>query len=279
VHTVRIGLPTDPSGGNGTKMPVPPNLDYDQWLGCTPEVYYTEDRVHPQNSLSARPGWLRLNQFTRGMITGWGSHHVDIAHWGMDAEDTGPLSVNASAQWPGPESFWNVHGPYSIEMKYPGDVTLLISDKLPNGIRFEGEDGWIWVSRGSYSATASDPTAGQQGSKALDASNKDWLRGDLSSDRVQLHRSPKWDHHLDWLMAVRERKDPTTNVETGHRACTACTVAWIGMKLGRPLKWDPKAERFEDDAEANALISLPERAPYGALAVAKKAGVKPGAKA
>ena len=81
-------------------MPVPPNLNYQVWLGCTPKVFYTEDRVHPQNSISDRPGWLRIDSYCLGMITGWGSHHVDIAHWGMGTELTGPIEIEGRAEFP-----------------------------------------------------------------------------------------------------------------------------------------------------------------------------------
>jgi hypothetical protein len=253
-------------------MPVPANLNYDTWLGCTPAAPYTEDRVHPQKDFS-RPGWLRLNQFTCGMITGWGSHHVDIAHWGMDTEYTGPISVSGKATWPGSDSFWDVHGKYSLDLKYANGVTMLINDEFPNGIRFEGEDGWIWVSRGSYSATASDPTSGQPQSKALDASNPAWLTEDLSKLPVQLHRSPKWDHHLDWLEAVRSRKEAVTNAETGHRSGSTCCLAWIAMKLGRTFDWDPARERSTDE-EVNRMLTRPERAPYGVFRLAAKTGLK-----
>jgi len=86
LHTVKIGLPGDPSGPEAPEMPIPKNLNYDMWLGSTPEVYYTEMRVHPQNSQTDRPGWLRCEQFGAGMITGWGQHHYDSAAWGMDTE-------------------------------------------------------------------------------------------------------------------------------------------------------------------------------------------------
>lgn len=268
VRRVQIGLPTDPSGGDGKTVSVPENLDYDQWLGWTKDVPYTPDRCHSQGSVGARPGWLRQNQFTCGMITGWGSHHLDIAHWGMDAESTGPVSVDAKAEWPGLDSFWDVHGSYDIKLKYPDGVDMHISNEFPNGIRFEGDDGWVWVSRGSYSATKSDPTSGKT-TKALDASNKEWLTTDLSKDDIQLHRAPKWDHHLDWLTAIGKGEDPGASVDKGHRANSACMVAWIGMKLGRPLKWDPVKERF-DDEEANAMVARDERGSYGVLQLAKK---------
>lgn len=264
IKSVQIGLPVDPAGGNRTPMPVPPALNYDAWLGCTPAAPYTEDRVHPQSDdpkvIFGRPGWLRLNAHTCGMITGWGSHHVDIAHWGMGLEYSGPLSVQARAQWPGPDSLWDVHGKYEVKLGYPDGIQMTISDDLPNGVRFQGENGWIWVTRGSANAPQS-----------LNASDPKLLQLPDSDLKTRLHRSPGWDHHLDWLEAMRARRDATTNAETGHRSNSACVISWIAMKLGRPLKWNPDTEQF-DDPEANRLLDRPERAPYGAFHAAARAG-------
>lgn len=264
LKTVQIGLPIDPGGGKSAEIPVPANLNYDAWLGCTPRVPYTEDRVHPQTDdpkkYFGRPGWLRLNQFTCGMITGWGSHHVDISHWGMGSEYTGPIAVDAKAEWPGAESFWDVHGKYSVKLTYANGVITTISDELPNGIRFEGENGWIWVTRGAANST-----------KSLDASDSKLLRIPDSELKTKLHHSPNWDHHLDWLEAMRDHKESVTNPETGHRSNTGCLVSWIGMKLARPLAWNPEKERFNDD-EANRMLHRIEREPYGAFHAAKKAG-------
>jgi predicted dehydrogenase len=264
LKSIRIGLPIDLAGGHGAEMPVPATLNYDAWLGGTPHVPYTEDRVHPQSDdpkkRYGRPGWLRLNAYTCGMITGWGSHHVDIAHWGMGAEHSGPIAVEAKAEWPGPGSFWDVHGRYSVKLMYGHGVVVSVSDELPNGVRFEGEDGWIWVTRGAANSA-----------KALNASDPKLLAVPDAELKTRLHRSPNWDHHLDWLEAVRARREAVTNAETGHRSCTACLVSWIGMRLGRPLNWDPEKEQF-NDAEANRLLHRPEREPYGAFAAARKAG-------
>ncbi len=103
LQTVRIGLPSDPSGGSTEVIPVPANFNYAMWLGCTPEALYTKDRTHAQGTdlksrYGERPGWLRIEDYCLGMITGWGSHHVDIAHWGMDTEHTGPNSMRSSPQ-------------------------------------------------------------------------------------------------------------------------------------------------------------------------------------
>jgi hypothetical protein len=143
---------------------------------------------------------------------------------------------------------------------YGHGVVVSVSDELPNGVRFEGEDGWIWVTRGAFNSA-----------KALSASDPKLLAVPDAELKTRLHRSPNWDHHLDWLEAVRARREAVTNAETGHRSCTACLVSWIGMRLGRPLKWDPEKEQF-NDAEANRLLHRPEREPYGAFTAARKAG-------
>lgn len=267
LHTVRIGLPSDPSGGSTQEIPVPENLNYDQWLGSTPLAPYTADRVHAQaatvkDRYTPRPGWLRLEEYCLGMITGWGSHHVDIAHWGMDTELTGPVSIEARAEFP-TTGLWNVHGPYHIEMGYANGVTVIIDHEFPNGIRFEGSDGWIFVTRGAERVTASDPIPEGAAAKALQASNPDILKTPLGKDDVRLHESPNGDHHLDWITSIQTRKPAVTSAEQAHRSTSACITGWIGMKLGRKLKWDPVKEKFEGDDAANDLLSRAERAPYG----------------
>ena len=169
---VYVGLPGDPGGNPEPEMPVPDTLDYDRWLGSTPEVYYTENRVHPQNSYE-RPGWLRCEQFGAGMITGWGSHHIDAAHWAMDTELTGPVEVWGHADFPA-SGLWDVHGIFKTEALYQNGVHMVVSNELPNGIRFEGSEGWLFVTRGNYRASASDPV-NADGTKPLDASNPDIL--------------------------------------------------------------------------------------------------------
>jgi predicted dehydrogenase len=241
-------------------MPVPKNLDYQMWLGSTPWVYYTEKRVHPQGDYS-RPGWLRCEQFGAGMITGWGVHHVDIAHWGMGTEHTGPVEVEATAEFP-ERGLWDVHGSFRVEARYASGVTMRISDAFPNGVRFEGSEGWIFVTRGAYAATASDPVAKERSAQALSASDPRILASETGSGEAHLPRSA--DQHGNWLEAIRSRQAPISPAEVGHRSTSACLVAHIAMRLGRKLRWDPLRERFRDDDEANAMLSRPQRAPYEA---------------
>ena len=257
LHTVKIGLPTDPAGGDPTPMPVPANLNYTMWLGWTPQVGYTEQRVHPQADYG-RPGWLRIEPYTLGMITAWGSHHVDVAHWGMGTELTGPIEVEGTAVFP-TQGLWNVHGAYHVEMKYANGVNVIIDNKFPNGVRFEGDEGWIFVSRGSGKVTATDPTTGN--SAAFAASKPSIIKSEIKPDEIHLHKST--DHHLDWLQSIQTRLPASTTPEIAHRSTSACEVAWIAMKLGRKLRWDPNEEKFVGDDEANAMRSRQQRAPYG----------------
>jgi myo-inositol 2-dehydrogenase / D-chiro-inositol 1-dehydrogenase len=260
LHTVKIGLPGDPSGPPAAEMPIPKNLNYDMWLGSTPQVYYTEIRVHPQNSINDRPGWLRCEQFGAGMITGWGQHHFDSAAWGMDTELTGPVSVDAVAQFP-KSGLWDVHGDFMSVAEYANGITMLTSGGYPNGVRYEGTEGWIFVTRGNYRATASDPVAVNNNQKALDASNPKILTSVIGPNEIHLYESSN--QQGNWLDCIKSRKEPISPVEIGHRACSVCLVTHIAMKLGRKLVWDPGREMFTGDAEADSLLSRPQRAPYG----------------
>jgi predicted dehydrogenase len=260
LHTVKIGLPGDPAGPEAAPMPVPANFNYDMWLGSTPEIPYTEIGVHPQQGYS-RPGWLRQDQFGAGMITGWGQHHYDSAAWGMDTELTGPSSVEAVAEFP-KSGLWNVHGDFMAKAEYANGITMFTSSgSYPNGIKYIGEDGWIFVSRGSYTASASDPVAAAASSKALDASDPALLKSVIGPNEIHLKNIAE--QHGDWLESIVSRKDPISDVDKGHRACSICLITHISMKLGRKVYWNPNTERFSNDTEANAMLKRPQRFPYG----------------
>jgi predicted dehydrogenase len=255
---VYVGLPGDPSGDEEKEMPVPKNLNYDAWLGSTPYVYYTENRVHPQEGYD-RPGWLRCEQFGAGMITGWGSHHIDCAHWGMDTELTGPVELWGHAEFP-KSGLWNVHGIFRTEALYANGVHMIVSNELPNGIKFEGTEGWIFVTRGNYNVTGSDPVANREGVKPLEASDDKIIKSVIGPNEIHLYESS--DHHLNWLESVKSRKTPITTVEIAHRSCSACLLHHIVMKLDRKVYWDPEKERFKNDDAANKLLSRTQREAY-----------------
>ncbi|MDG1191894.1 MAG: Gfo/Idh/MocA family oxidoreductase [Flavobacteriaceae bacterium] len=259
LHTVKVGLPGDPSGPVAQTEAVPSALNFDAWLGSTPEIEYSEMLVHPKVGYG-RPGWLRKEQFGAGMITGWGQHHFDSAAWGMNTEYTGPIRVKAIADFPKNGS-WDVHGDFLVKAEYENGITMLTSGGYPNGIRYEGEEGWIFVTRGAYRATASDPIPVNNGVKSLDASDPTLLESVIGPNEIHLYKSDE--QHGNWLECIKSGKQPISPVEIGHRACTVCLVSHIAMKLPRQLAWNPEQERFVNDAEANALLSRTQRAPYG----------------
>lgn len=257
LQRVYVGLPGDPSGEVEPEMPVPAHFNYDMWLGSTPQVYYTEKRVHPQVGYD-RPGWLRCEQFGAGMITGWGAHHIDSAHWGMGTERTGPLEIWGHADFP-KSGLWDVHGIFKTEALYANGVQMTVSNQLPNGVKFEGSNGWVWVTRGNYRATASDPV-NNEGMKPLDASDPKILTSVIGPN--EFHFKVSDDHHGNWLESIKDNKNPIAPVEEAHRSCTACLLHHIAMKLDRKIRWNPDKEEFVNDPEAAAMLSRPQRKPY-----------------
>ncbi|MAU72584.1 MAG: oxidoreductase [Pseudozobellia sp.] len=259
VHTVKIGLPGDPAGPEAPEMPVPSNLNFDMWLGSTPEVPYTEIGVHPQEGYG-RPGWLRIRNYGAGMITGWGQHHYDSAAWGMNTELTGPKSVEALAEFP-KSGLWNVHGDFFVKHEYDNGMTVYTSGGYTNGIQYIGDDGWIFVSRGDYQASASDPVDKEKSAKALNASDPKILESVIGENEIHLEKID--DQHGNWLDCIKTRKQPISDIEKGHKACVICLISDIAMQFDRKLEWDPEKEQFINDDEANALLHREQRKPYG----------------
>jgi myo-inositol 2-dehydrogenase/D-chiro-inositol 1-dehydrogenase len=244
LQTVKVGFGTDPGCGPQPTMPVPENLNYDMWLGPAPWAPYTEQRVHPQNSINGRPGWLRIADYGAGMITGWGSHHLDIVHWGMDTEHTGPVEIEGRAEFP-KDGLWDVHGTFHIEYTYANGVRMMAVDEATyrNGVLFTGDKGWVFVSRGT-----------------IEAEPKSLLQETIGPGETRLYVSNN--HKANFYECVKSRAMTIAPVEVGHRSCTACLLGEIAMRTGRKLQWDPAKEQFTNDEQANRMISKPMRAPW-----------------
>jgi predicted dehydrogenase len=241
--TVKVGLPTDPGTEPQPPMPIPENLDYNMWLGPTPWADYTEQRVHPQEGYG-RPGWLRISDYCCGMITGWGSHHMDIAQWAMGTEYTGPVEIEGWAKYP-KDGLWNVHGEFRIEYTYANGVKVICADNKKNrqGVFFEGTDGWVYVKR-----------------RFIDAQPKSLLTSIISPNEIHLYRSNN--HKANFLNCIRTRSETVAPVEIGHRSNTVCVLGYIAMLLRRKLKWNPQREQFINDDQANRMLTRPMRSPW-----------------
>ncbi len=272
VHTVKIGIGIDKIKGVKPSPQTPPStFDYERWLGAAPEQPYMELRCHPQDNIPGRPGWITTEDFGLGMITNWGAHHIDIAHWALGMELSGPQSVMATAEFM-KDDVWTVHTTYHAEMIYPGNIKVILDDKFINGIQFEGSDGTVFCARGSEKVTASDPELKVDKKGPLWASNDKILYPRVGKEGKIWMPSPN--HYRNWLESILSRVDPIAPVDQSSRSLEACAVAWIGMKLGRELKWDTRKEDFINDKEASAMLARKVRKPeYDVAAIMKKAGL------
>jgi len=262
LRTIKIGIGLDKASGKSpAAMHVPENLDYERWLGAAPEQPYMEGRVHPQDSLDNRPGWITTEDFGLGMITNWGAHHVDIAQWALGQELGGPMTVEARGKFV-KNDLHTVHTAYHVELLYPGNVRVVLDDKFPTGIQFEGDEGWIFCTRGDDNDDGRPP---------LRASDKKFLLPP-GADAVRWPSSKT--HHGNWLQSIIANRPPVAPIQQSARSLEACAAAWISMKLKRKLTWDVATESFIGDAAANALRERPARKPeYDFNLVLKKAGI------
>lgn len=243
LKTVKVGFGADPTCPPQPEMPVPDGLDYDRWLGQAPVKPYTEMRVHPQKDYG-RPGWLRIRDYGHGMITGWGAHHLDIGHWGMGTEYSGPETIEGTGEYPDPEKhLWDVHMGFDITYTYPGGAVMHVCDKNQQGVRFEGTEGWVQVKRG-----------------AIRAEPKSLLDTEFGEDEERLYVSN--DHKGNLIECIKTRKTTVAPAEVAHRSCSACILGSMAMELGRKLRWDPEREQFINDDEANEKLVWDKRAPW-----------------
>lgn len=237
LQRIEVILPRQPDRpGDPTPQPIPPDLDYNLWLGPAPFAPYTRDRVH----FNFRWIW----DYSGGIICDWGAHLFDTAQWANDTEHTGPVEVEgAGTHWEG--GLFNTVKDYDVTYRYANGVVMTCQPGNPS-IKFIGTDGWV----------------GNTGWNApLQASSKEILESKIGPNELRLYTNPEGEHD-DFLKCVKSRKDPYFPVQVGHRVSTLCHLANIAIKLGRKLKWDPVKEQFLNDDSANAMRSRPLRAPW-----------------
>ena len=240
LHTVRVGAPFGKRGGCTEPIAPPEGLDYDFWLGPAPCAPYTEGRCDGAGG----NGWYHIRDYSGGWITGWGSHDLDIAHWGLDADAGGPGLVSGESEID-TSGAYNTAWRWRFECRYPKGVTVVYAseDENPHGVRFEGEEGWVFVNRG-----------------VLRAEPESLLTVPFRDDDVRLDRPVG---HLDDFLNVRRDGGRTTaHLRAAHSSTNACHVCNIAAAMKRPVTWDPAVERFVDDPEADRLLAREMRPPW-----------------
>jgi predicted dehydrogenase len=228
-------------------QPPPEWFNYEMWLGQAPLAPYSPARCHGS--------YRWIFDYSGGRLTDWGAHLIDLAQWANDSDGAGPVSVEGVGRFPSRDALFNTAEEFELRYRYANGVNLTVVSKGP-GIRFEGTEGWI----------GSDGWRGP-----LEASRTAILDSTIGPNEIHLHRPseviPRTEGRhggevRDFLDCVKSRETCYAPAETGHRTATISHIGNIAMLLGRPLRWDPEAERFADDAQANAMLSRHQRVPW-----------------
>jgi predicted dehydrogenase len=246
---IDVWVPAGMREGPYQPSEVPPGFDYDTWLGQAPKTPYIKERTH----MKFRYWW----EYSAGTITDWGAHHNDIALWATGYERSGPISAEGKVLKEPIPGGLTVPSEFQIDWTYENGVThrcmtttddnpfggIVNKDGQRNGIRFVGENGWIWAARGS-----------------MNASDREILKDNFGPNDQRLYLSN--DHMANFLECVKTRKEPICPAVVGHRSATMCHLGAISVRLGRKINWDPKKEEFVNDPEAQQMASRPQRAPF-----------------
>ncbi len=242
VHTVEVGLPNGPSTGPRQPLPVPEHLDWNLWLGPAPWRPFTNfGRIGPHWD------WRWIMDYSCGQLTDWAGHHIDIAHWGLDLDHTGPTEVEGVGSFPS-EGIFDAPTSYRFTCKYETGVEIIVANQSQHphgmGARWIGEHGWVHVNRGG-----------------LNASNPAWLQRDiLGSNAIRLYRSNN--HIGNFIDCVKTRRETIVPAETGCRSISVAHLGEIAMLTGRKIRWNPVTEEIQGDPQASALLSRAYREPW-----------------
>jgi predicted dehydrogenase len=224
--------------GPASPVPVPKGFDYEMYVGPA--------RMRPFTPYCIDwPGWYLIWDYCAGFIVNWGVHHLDIAHWGCPSLGSQPCRVTCNSAYRTHPVCDNINS-WQAEFVFDDGLCMSFTDTgnpLQQGTRFIGDEGWVHVNRAGIQA---EPAS------LLD------IR--ITADESSLYESRH--HHANFLDCVRERRDPVAPVEAGHVASLLGMIAEIAGRIQRELRWDPYAEQFADDADANRLLSRPMRSPW-----------------
>lgn len=251
VHKATIVLGKNETGGPFATAPAPKHLNWDRWLGQAPAVPYVPERCHYTFRY-----WF---EYAGGEMTDTGAHHLDIALWALGLDYTGPVEVSAEGVLPTIDNGYNVPGTFRVRMTFEGGVQLEVLDEGRSGILFEGEAGRMFVNRGTLAGAPVDALSS-------DPLPRDAFRLYAHDNLTRPERSGKIEaienHMGNFYDCTMSRQTPISDVASQHRVASACHLGNLAVRLGRTLRWDPKEERFIDDAGANACLQREQRPGY-----------------
>lgn len=234
LREIHVSAPGGKSGPAFEEQAAPDYVDWNRWVGPAPMTPFNVEKLKRDNHEN-------ITNFSLGMISCWGIHHLDIAQWGNGTDATGPCSVEGTGEFPQTGGFdailrWKVRFDYAN-----ATPVTFVNDGTPgfqHGIRFIGETGWVHTKRGT-----------------IEAANADLLRDPQNKYGAMPVKLPVSNHHTrDFLDAIKTGNRTVCDIETAVRSDTLCQLALIAVKQGRKLRWDPQAEQFLQDDGANAML-------------------------
>lgn len=243
ITSVRVGSPPGVATGLFPAEAVPDWLDYGLWLGPAPWAPYNSVRIGGVPGVGLR-SWYFISDYSKaGWISGFGVHDMDIAHWALDLEHTGPVEVEGTATFP-QDGMFDTALTYHIEFKYANGMTITLTDTGENrhGVLFEGTKGKVHTRGG----IETDPPSLAQ----------------VKLRPKEVHLCESSFHEANFIDCVRRRSQTIAPVEVAHRSTSVCLLGGIAVKLGRRLRWDPGRETFVNDEEANRLLACAMRDPW-----------------
>ena len=251
------GAPSSPELPTATP---PKHFDWDRWQGPAGAT----DFLYKAGAPNEVKAWSRTHydfrwwyEYSGGKMTDWGAHHVDIATWGAQKTETGPVTIDPEMVehpvefkdgMPVVTNRYNTASKFYIKSTFADGLELIIRHDNGNGILFEGTKGRIFVNRGRLTGKPVEDLASNP--LPADALKEVYKNRELT------------DHLTNFFTAVQERKDPISDVYSHHRALTNCHLAAIAARLNRKLTWDPEKEQIVDDELAQSFVARPKRAGY-----------------
>ncbi len=248
ISRIEVGLPSGHNDFAKTKdfmdpSEPPAELDYETWIGPATMQPYIKGRVHRN--------WRWDYNIGGGQLLDWIGHHCDIAHWGMDWDNTGPVEISGTGEFPPRDAVWNTATSYKVECTYPDGTPMTIAsagtDGIKMGTKWIGENGWVYVNRGAF-----------------EVSNPDWKqKGGLPDDiaKVRIFKSPG--HHRNFLDCIKSGEKTITPVSVAHHSAVPGHLGLIAMITGETLGWDPAKEVLTKGSdEAKALLTREYRDGY-----------------
>lgn len=245
LQRVDVVLGKNKLGGPFSARPVPSNFNWDLWQGQTPNMPYLEERSH-----YTFRWWY---EYSGGQMTDWGAHHIDIAQWAINSL---PVAIDGSAKYPSVKDGFNVAIDFHAEYEFANGVKMTVSDTGRNGIMFTGDQGRLFVNRGTIEGKPIEELQ----SKPLRLEQWQVYEDDNFERPLRTGKLSAIVNHMgNFFDCVQSRKLPISDIESQHRSVSTCHLGNISMKVGRPLKWDPERESFIGDAEANSLLWRDQR--------------------